>query len=417
MLPPVTKAAGRVVKGKPRWEVADIVREYGESYRNNHPLPLSHLKVMHAIEVCRSAALGGHVERCDSCGFERNAYNSCRNRHCPKCQALTKAEWLDKRKAELLPVKYFHTVFTLPHEINPIALCNKKVIFDLLFKSVAETIEQFSADVKNGFGGKSGFIAILHTWDQKLLDHIHLHCLIPAGALSFDGSCWIHARKNFLFPVKALSRLFRGKFIDFIKGSYKSGKLMFPGFVSYLEKEKEFTNLINQLWKKEWVVYSRESFDEPVYVLDYLGRYTHRVAIANHRIIAMKNGLVTFWYKDRSNGGKRKTITVSADEFIRRFLLHVLPDAYVRIRHYGFLANRCKKQNLPLCKKLLGMPVNTITTHKKTIQEKMLQLTGVDLMKCPCCNKGQMKKIAELPKITLEEWEEVNADTSLWDSS
>ena len=393
---------GRPVSRKPLLEVADIFRQYSVSYCDKHNLPLSHLKVIHEIEVCRTAALGGHRERCDSCGFERNAYNSCRNRHCPKCQALAKAKWLEKRKSELIPVKYFHAVFTLPHELNPLVLCNKKEAFDLLFKTVPETIEQFAIDPNNGLGGKIGFIAILHTWDQKLLDHIHLHCLIPAGVLAFDGSCWIHTKKDFLFPVRALSKVFRGKFIDYLKKSYSKDKFIFPGTRSHLGTKEGFSDLINRLWKKEWVVYSKASFSEPEKVLEYLGLYTHRIAIANHRIFKVENGFVTFWYKDRKNDNERKTVTVSAEVFIRRFLLHVLPPAYRRIRHYGFLANRCKKQDLTLCKKVLGYSNEVSTIHNMTIQEMMLQLTGIDVVACPCCNNGRLKKCDTLPKIIVE---------------
>ena len=417
MFPTQTKVAAKTVSKKPQYEVADIFRTFSEEYCKKHNLPLSHLKVMHAIQICRTAALGGHRERCESCGFERNAYNSCRNRHCPKCQALTKAKWLERRKAELLPVKYFHNVFTLPHEINPLARCNKKILYSLLFKAIAETIEQFSANSKNGLGGKSGFIAILHTWDQKLLDHLHIHCLIPAGVISFDRSSWIQTKNNFLFSVKALSKVFRGKFIDFLKNSFKDGSLIFPGLVSHLETEKGFTNLINQLWKKEWVVYSREAFDEPENVLDYLGRYTHRVAIANHRIVKIVNNLVTFWYKDRSDGGKRKTITVSAEEFIRRFLLHVLPHSFMRIRHYGFMANRCRKENLSLCKKLIGFENNHVRKHEESMQEIMLKLTGIDILACPCCKKGRMRKGDELPKPILENWYMPQSKPGINDSS
>lgn len=241
------KTDGTVTQ-RPQYEVADIFRAYGEEYCKKHKLPVSHLKVIHAIQVCRTAALGGHRERCDSCGYERNAYNSCRNRHCPKCQTMTKARWLEKRKTELLPVKYFHNVFTLPHELNLLALCNKKILYDLLFKAVAKTLEKFA---KNSLGGKIGSISIIHTWNQQLLDHIHLHCLMPAGVLSFDGSCWIHAKKKFLFSVKALSKVFRGKFIDSLKDSYKNGKLIFPGSVSYLKTKNKFNCFINKLWQKK----------------------------------------------------------------------------------------------------------------------------------------------------------------------
>jgi predicted Zn-ribbon and HTH transcriptional regulator len=408
-----TEVTVKAVSKKPRYEVADIFRAFSEVYCKKHNLPLSHLKVMHAIQVCRTAALGGHRERCDSCGFERNAYNSCRNRHCPKCQALTKAKWLERRKAELLSVKYFHNVFTLPHEINPLARCNKKVLYSLLFKAVADTLEEFAANT----GGKIGFIAILHTWDQKLLSHLHIHCLIPAGFLSFDRSSWIHTKNDFLFSVKALSKVFRGKFIDFLRNSYKDGSLEFPSFVSHLRTEKGFSCLINQLWKKEWYVYSKESFSEPEYVLDYLGRYTHRVAIANHRIARIDTNLVTFWYKDRSDGEKRKTIPIAAEEFIRRFLLHVLPHSFMRIRYYGFMANRCRKENLVLCKKLIGLEDKPVETHEEGVQEIMLKLTGVDILACPCCEKGRMRKGAELSIPILENWYVPQTKPEINDSS
>lgn len=382
---------------RPRWEVADIFRRYGPLYRNNFALPVSHHKVMRAIEVCRTSELGGHLERCDSCGYERNAYNSCRNRHCPKCQALAKGDWLEKRKAELLPVEYFHNVFTIPHELNKITLCNKKVVFDILFKTVAETLQEFASDPKHGLGGKIGFTSILHTWDQKLLAHFHLHCVIPAGVLTFDGNHWINSRKNFLFPVKALSKVFRGKFIDYLKRAFAKGKMIFPGQIADLANEDNFLQLIKQLWKKNWVVYSKAPFNGPAKVFDYLGRYTHRVAISNHRIVKVEDGSVTFRYRDRSDNNKCKQMTINAQEFIRRFLLHVLPESFMRIRHYGFLANRCKKQNLARCRELLNLSAELPEVPEQTIQEKMLQLTGVDVTQCPCCKQGQMKRVMELP--------------------
>ena len=386
---------------RPHYEVADIFREYGPLYRNNFPLPLSHRKVMHAIEVCRTSELGGHLERCDSCGYERNAYNSCRNRHCPKCQAMAKAKWLEKRKAELLPVEYFHNVFTIPHELNQITLRNKKVIFDILFKTVAETLQEFASDPKHGLGGKIGFTSILHTWDQKLLSHFHLHCVIPAGVLSFDGNNWIHSRKNFLFPVKALAKVFRGKFIDYLKKAFLKGKMIFPGQIAELADKNNFLQLINQLWKKNWIVYSKAPFNGPAKVFDYLGRYTHRVAISNHRIVKVENGFVTFSYRDRTDGDKRKHMTIAARAFIRRFLLHVLPDSFMRIRHYGFLANRCKKQDLARCRELFNLCPDLPEVPEQTAEEKMLQLTGRDVTLCPCCKQGRMKRIMELPNLLL----------------
>lgn len=396
-----TQTAGNLESARPRYEVADIFREYGQQYRHSHPLPLSHLKVMHAIEVCRTAYLGGHVERCDRCGFERIAYNSCRNRHCPKCQALAKAEWIEKRKAELLPVEYFHHVFTIPHQLNQVALCNKKVLFDVLFKTVTETLQEFAADPKHGLGGKIGFTAILHTWDQKLLSHIHLPCVIPAGVLSSDGKRWIQSRKNFLFPVKALSKVFRGKFVDYLKKAFVKGDLIFPGQIDYLAAEENFLQLINQLWKKDWVVYCKAPFNGPEKVLDYLGRYTHRVAIANHRIVKIKDGRVTFRYRDRADGDKYKNMTIDAQEFIRRFLLHVLPDSFQRIRHFGFLANRCKKQELVRCRERLGLCAALPPIPAETMQEKMLRLTGVEVTVCPCCKQGRMRWVLELPMLSV----------------
>jgi hypothetical protein len=417
MLSIATRTAGSLESARPRYEVADIFREYGKQYRRSHSLPLSDLKVMHAIEVCRTVYLGGHMERCDRCGFERIAYNSCRNRHCPKCQALAKAEWLERRKTELLPVEYFHNVFTIPHELNQVALYNKKVVFDVLFKAVAETLQEFAADPEHGLGGKIGFTAILHTWDQKLLSHIHLHCVIPAGVLSSDGKRWIHSRKNFLFSVKALSRVFRGKFIDYLKKAFVKDNLIFAGQIAHLATEENFLQLINQLWKKDWVVYSKAPFNGPEKVLDYLGRYTHRVAIANHRIVKVEDGLVTFRYRDRTDGDKCKQMTIAAPEFIRRFLLHVIPDSYKRIRHFGFLANRCKKRDLIRCRELLGLCTDLPPVPAETMQEKMLRLTGVDVTVCPCCKQGHMRRVAELPMLWVCVWPDLQVMPEIMDTS
>ena len=414
---PAEGAAGKSGQKKLRWELADIFRLHGEDYRRSHALPPSHLKVMRAIELCRTAALGGHVEQCDACGFERHSYNSCRNRHCPKCQALAKARWLEARVAELLPVAYFHNVFTLPHEINLIARYNKKVVFNMLFKAVTETLQEFAADPKH-LGGKIGFTVILHTWDQKLMDHLHLHCVIPAGVLSPDGSRWIHARKNFLFPVKALGIMFRGKFICFLKQAIADGKLIFPDKMAFSGAKEEFSRLIDELYRKNWVVYSKAPFAGPKKVLDYLGRYTHRVAISNYRILAVENGSVTFSYRDSRDDNKRKVMTLEAGEFIRRFLLHTLPASFMRIRHFGFLANRAKQRDLPRCRELLQLPTEPPELPepcKETTQEMVLRLTGADVTKCPRCGKGCLRITAELPKLSP-----LSLKTSqpvLWDSS
>ena len=380
-------------RNKPQWEVADIFRLYGRQYRTGRSLPLPHLKVMHAIEVCRTAYLGGHVERCDTCGYEHPAYNSCRNRHCPKCQTLTKAKWLQDRKSELLPAGYFHTVFTLPHELNPLALCNQKIVFDILFKAVSETLREFG---RNNLGGKLGFLAILHTWQQTLLDHIHLHCVIAGGALSFDKNAWIPAGENYLFSVKALSKVFRGKFIDYLKRMFITGKLIFAGKASPLADEKEFLQFMKMLKQKDWVVYCKKPFAGPEKVLDYIGRYTHRVALSNNRIVNVEDGRVTFAYRDRKNADVRKTMTLKAEEFIRRFLLHVLPQGFVRIRHFGFLSNRCKKENVRKCRELIDNTQQPPECPEKTTQKLMLELTGIDISLCPCCKKGTLRIIREL---------------------
>jgi predicted Zn-ribbon and HTH transcriptional regulator len=397
-------AAGLTRRAKPRWEVADILRLHGEAYRGSHPMPLAHLKIMRALSACRTPALGGHAERCDSCGFERQSYNSCRNRHCPKCQSLAKARWLEARASELLPVGYFHVVFTLPHELNPLILCNKAVALKILFDAVSQTLLQFGSDPRNGLGGKIGFLTVLHTWDQKLLDHFHLHCLVPAGALSPDGRRWIAARENFLFPVLALGKVFRGKFIAFMKRDFAEGRFIFPGRTAGLRSPTVFADLIGQLFRKNWVVYCKPPFGGPQKVLEYLGRYTHRVAISNHRIQAVENGDVRFSYRDRRDGDTVKAMTIRAEEFIRRFLLHALPPSFMRIRHFGFLANRSKGRDLPRCRELLGLPPELPEPPPLSAQERLQNLTGKNPAQCPACETGVLRVIAELPRLPMQTW-------------
>jgi hypothetical protein len=375
--------------------VADVFGLYGEAFRHAHRLSSSHVKVMRAIQACRTAALGGHIERCDQCGFTRQAYNSCRNRHCPKCQALAKARWLAARQAELLPVNYFHTVFTLPHELNALALANKKIVFDILFRSVSETLLRFAA---KELGGKLGVTAILHTWDQKLNEHIHLHCAIPAGALSFDGKSWNPSHPAFLFPVKALGRMFRGKFLDFLKSAHTKNRLR-------VADDRAFQTLLRSLYDTDWVVYSKEAFAGPKAVLDYFGRYTHRIAISNHRILDVSNNQVTFTYRDRKDDNKQKVMTLPADEFIRRFLLHTVPASFMRIRHFGFLANRSKKKDLARCRELLSAPAPASDEPPKTSTQELLRdLTGKDLAACPACQTGRLLITAEILARPLPLW-------------
>ncbi len=376
-------------------EVGDIFREYGQSFCEQQPQPLSHLRVIQAIRSCRTASLGGHIDRCSECGFERNAYNSCRNRHCPKCQTAIKVQWLEDRKADLLPVNYFHTVFTLPHELNPLILRNKQVMLNLLFKSVSETLLTFG---KNNIEGQLGFLSVLHTWDQTLGDHFHLHCVIAAGALSLDKQRWIPTRKNYLFPVKTLSKVYRGKFMDFLKKAYSKGDLTFPGQISHLENETEFKELMDSLWKKEWVVYSKRPFDKPEKVLDYLARYTHRVAISNHRIVSGNDGKVTFKYKDRKQGNEKKMMTLSAHEFIRRFLLHVIPAGLMRIRYFGFMANRYKQENLNTIRELMGIFTSSSKQEKLTTEELIWLFMGIDVRQCPVCQEGTMVRVGMIAR-------------------
>jgi hypothetical protein len=378
-MPASPKLAAGEKRARP--ELAEVFRQYGESYQRTHRVSACEQKVIRAVSICRTQDLGGHLDRCDACGFERPAYNSCRNRHCPKCQSLAKARWLEKQTAELLPVGYFHLVFTLPHELNRLILANKKIVLGLLFKAVSETLLEFG---KRRLGATMGIIAVLHTWDQTLKDHFHLHCLVPAGALSLDQSRWIAARNNFLFPVKALSRVFRGKFLDLLAKALQQGKIQ----IIHAD--------IKASRQKNWVVYAKKPFGSPQTVLDYLGRYTHRVALSNNRILQVQDGEVTLSYRDRKDGDRKKIITLEAHEFIRRFLLHVLPDGFMRIRHFGFLANRSKKQALAQCRKLLdcdpALPQSPILSAK----DLLLKITGIDLSRCPCCHEGTMITVGDL---------------------
>ena len=358
-------------------EAADIFRRYGPSYRDAHKLPLNHLRALHAIEICRTAGLGGRVDECEECGHLKISYNSCRNRHCPKCQFLKKEKWVEARGKELLPIEYFHVVFTLPDELNPLALRNREVLYNILFKAASETLTQLA---KKRLGVKTGFIAVLHTWGQNLMDHPHLHCIVSGGGLH-EGK-WISSKRRFLFPVKVLSPLFKGKFLFFLKIAYEADELQCVG--------EDFTTFLSGLYAKKWVVYCRPPFNGPETVLGYLGRYTHRVAIANHRILSMENGKVSFMWKDYADGSKQKVMTLDAFEFIRRFLLHVLPDGFVKIRHYGLLSNRNRKACLEICRTLLGVK-EPDPAPSETWQESLLRITGVDVTRCPLC-QGQMRR-------------------------
>lgn len=336
-------------------EVADVLHRHGEAYRRAHAAHLGRVerRVMSAIELCRTAALGGHTEACTDCGLVRCAYNSCRNRHCPKCQGAARAEWLTARQADLLPVEYFHVVFTLPPPAAEIAFQNKQVVYGLLFRAAAETLRTIAADPKH-LGAEIGLVAVLHTWGQALLHHPHLHCVVPGGGLSLDGLRWVACKPGFFLPVHVLSRLFRRLFLEGLQAAFQARELKFFGELAALADAVAFRRRLAELRKVNWITYAKPPFGGPAQVLAYLGRYTHRVAISNARLVSVTDHEVAFRWKDYRHSGRPRIMTLDADEFIRRFLLHTLPDGFHRIRHYGYLANGCRAAKLALCRRLLG---------------------------------------------------------------
>jgi hypothetical protein len=383
---------------RPKLEVADVFRRYGDAYRQNHGASMSaeQRRVMAAIEVCRTAVLGGHLERCDQCDYERNCFNSCRDRHCPKCQSLARAQWIEHRQAELLDCPYFHVVFTVPEDIAAIAYQNKEVVYEILFHSTAETLKTIAADRKH-LGAEIGFFAVLHSWGQNLMFHPHLHCVVPGGGLSADGQRWVRCRAGFFLSVRVLSRLFRRLFLERIEKAFNSGKLHFFASLEFLRDPHAFAARIASAKESEWVVYAKRPFAGPQQVLDYVGRYTHRVAISNNRLIDIDNGQVKFHWRDYRDNSQIKIMDLEADEFIRRFLLHVLPEGFQRIRYYGFLANRDRRKKLALCRQLLGMQTLSQTTSVKDYRQQYQELTGRSLTLCPRCLKGQMAIVESLP--------------------
>jgi hypothetical protein len=375
-------------------ELADIFRRYGEAYQQTHPLTPAQGKAIWAITHCRTAALGGHREWCPACGFERYTYHSCRNRHCPKCQTTATAAWVAARQEELLPVPYFHHVFTLPHELNRLILHsqrNQRTLLGLLFHAVAQTLLEFG---RRELGGKVGFTLVLHTWDQQLRAHFHLHGLIASGALAGDGSRWIAGGRQFLFSVHGLSKMFRAKYLDGLAELLEGGQLDIPAQRAELAEPHTRRRWLRRLRRKPWVVYSQAPFAGPRKLLDYLGRYTHRVAISNHRILACQDGQVRYSYRDRRQGDRLKTDLLPAEEFLRRFLQHILPDRFLRIRHYGLLANRVKKKQLARCRQLLGVrPPPTADEPPSTAADWMRLLLGIDITRCPCCGEQLYREI------------------------
>lgn len=389
---------------RPALEVADIFREHGPAYRRVHAgrLSLVHYRVMRAIERCRTAALGGHVERCDACHKERISYNSCRNRHCPKCQSLARAQWLEERQAELLECEYFHVVFTLPRAIAEMAYQNKRVLYALLFQASAETLATIAADPKH-LGAELGFISILHTWGQNLIHHPHVHCVVPGGGLSSDGQRWIACRPGFFLPVRVLSRLFRRVFLEGLNRAFAEGTLTFHGDLAPLADRMNFDAALTPLRDTEWVVYAKRPFGGPRQVLDYLGRYTHRVAISNHRLVSLNEGEVTFRWKDYRQESAPKRMRLDAHEFIRRVLLHALPKGLQRIRHYGLLGNRHRAGKLARCRELMNTPAPAVTPRLRTLdyRDRYERLTGRSLRRCPVCAGGAWVCIETFPAGTF----------------
>jgi hypothetical protein len=381
------------VMSRPKLELADIFRRHGEVWRaaNARHLNLAQRRVMTAIEICRTAALGGHVERCQDCTHTRIAYNSCRNRHCPKCQWSAASSWLTARETELLPVPYFHFVFALPATIGAMAYQNKAKIYGLLFKAASETLIKIAADRRH-LGAEIGILAVLHTWGQNLQHHPHVHCIVPGGGISPDGTRWIASRPGFFLPVRVLSRLFRRLFLEGLVAAFKAGELQFFGDLAHLRRAKEFTGTIAMLRATEWVVYAKEIFAGPEQVLAYLARYTHRVAITNRRLLDLDQSHVSFRWKDYRKAGRRKNkvMRIEVGEFMRRFLLHILPNGFHRIRHYGLLANGHRGRKVALCRSLLAARAAVTDSdkddnHPENLKYKLLQ-------SCPCCG-GQMSVI------------------------
>jgi hypothetical protein len=385
---------------RPELEVADIFRRHGQAYRLAHDGHLGRVerRVMSAIELCRTAALGGHLEACEYCSHSRAAYNSCRNRHCPKCQTATREQWLADRQADLLPVPYFHVVFTVPAEAAEIAFHNKAVVYAILFDAVAATLKTIAADPRH-LGGEIGFLAILHTWGQALTHHPHIHCLVPGGAL-VDGERWLPCRPRFFLPIHVLSRVFRRLFLERLKTAHLAGRLRFSGTLARLDDADAFATLVRQLRRRNWVVFSKPPFGSPEHVLAYLGRYTHRVAIANSRLVSADDTAVSFRWRDYRRGNVPRVMSLAPDEFIRRFLIHSLPDGFHRIRHYGFLANGCRKARLATIRRLLppleasgGKPVAAAATESRPLFDRTV---------CPCCG-GALRIVTALPRLRHRE--------------
>ncbi|MDH3603239.1 MAG: IS91 family transposase [Candidatus Tectomicrobia bacterium] len=390
--------SGPPIIHRPQIEVADVVRQHGEAFleRYGHTLCGEQYRALRAIELCYTAALGGHKTRCDACGHEGCAYNPCRNRHCPKCQGVTRAAWLANRQREVLDTAYVHSIFTLPQDLSPLVLTNPRQLYGLLFRTVSQTLLDIARDPKH-LGAELGGLAVLHTWGGQLQAHPHLHCVLPAGGLSPDSSRWVPCRPNFFLPVRVLSRRFRRLYIDGLKHLYRQGELTLTGRCRELAEPRPWARLLAALREKEWVVYAKEPQDSK-HILKYLARYTHRVAISNHRLIAFQEGQVTFRFKDHKRGGQMRTQTLKAVEFLRRFCLHILPKGLHKIRYFGYLANCHRQQKLALCRRLLGQSADALVTTAMAVgagtpesDRKVVRIEPGDV--CLVCNQGRMQLV------------------------
>jgi len=366
---------------------------HGEAYIKSKKLPSNILKALYSIRDCRTAALGGHVYECDECGETRISYNSCRNRHCPKCQTYAKEMWIYERSKALLPTHYFHIVFTIPEQLNSLTLFNQKEMYSILFTAVSETLLELAKD-KEYLNADIGFTTILHTWGQNLMYHPHIHCIVPGGGLSIDSSKWIKSKKKFLIPVKVLSRKFRGKYLFYLNKIYQNNKLRFPGNISEFQFNNIFNVFKDKLYKKEWIVYSKAPFSSAEYVLQYLGRYTHRVAISDNRIIKVDKEKIVFKWRDYKDKNKEKIMSLKSEEFIRRFSMHILPDRFVKIRHYGILGNRNKKLKFKRCIEIFRIKSKEFKNLSSA--ELFFKLTGIKIGKCTKCENGNLIKIGKL---------------------
>lgn len=367
-------------------EIQDILLAYGDNYRSKHSITYMQQKVINALSKCRTSSLGGHSILCEDCGHVQISYNSCRNRHCPKCQTLSKEKWIENQKYHLLNVGYFHVVMTVPDGLHTLILQNQKICYNILFQAVSQTLKELSADHKY-LGAQIGFTSILHTWGQNLMFHPHIHCIVPGGGLNEFGR-WIPSRKKFFLPVKVVSKKFRGKFLALLKDAFWNGVLEFHGQIKHLEFPQEFEHYLTPLYQKDWVAYCKPPFKKTAAVVEYLGRYTHRVAISNNRILDSKDGSVTFKWRDYKDHNKWKVMTITAEEFIRRFLLHVLPSGFTKIRHYGLLGSRNKTEKLKVCKHLTNTPIlEKVILSTVQLIEKLM---GKKAFLCPCCNSDKL---------------------------